>query len=101
MNCVFPDGENNCTRCGQYSPWPGVPRNCRPGLGDRVHAALAAVGITPERVAAALGVQDCGCEQRRQLLNQAGYAIGIGTPLDGSATTEPQGDAHAETQGPQ
>jgi hypothetical protein len=83
------------------SPWPHLARNCRPGLGDRVHSALAAVGITPERVSAALGVDDCGCEQRRQLLNQAGYAIGIGTPLDGSATTEPQGDAHAETQGPQ
>ena len=51
-----------------------------PGLGDRVHDALGAVGITPERVAAALGVEDCGCEERRELLNEWGYAIGIGTP---------------------
>jgi len=51
-----------------------------PGLGDYVHAGLSAVGITPGRVAAALGVEDCGCEERRELLNQAGYALGIGSP---------------------
>lgn len=80
MNCVFADGSTTCTRCGQYSPWPDVPRNCRPGLGDLVHAGLGAVGITPERVAAALGVDDCGCEQRRQWLNEVGHAVGIGEP---------------------
>jgi hypothetical protein len=83
MNCVFSDGTDTCCRCGVQSPWPSVPRNCRPGLGDRVHAGLAAVGITPERVAATLGVDDCGCEGRRQLLNEAGYAIGIGSPPTG------------------
>jgi hypothetical protein len=51
-----------------------------PGLGDYVHDALAAVGITPDRVAAALGVEDCGCEGRREWANQAGYALGIGSP---------------------
>jgi len=80
MNCIFPDGADTCCRCGVLSPWPSVPRNCRPGLGDRVHAALGSVGITPERVAAALGVDDCGCDERRELLNQAGYVIGIGSP---------------------
>ena len=80
MNCIFPDGADTCCRCGVPSPWPSVPRNCRPGLGDYVHDALGAVGITPERVAAALGVDDCGCEERREWLNQAGYAVGIGTP---------------------
>lgn len=60
---------------------PAYPR--RPGLGDRVHAGLAAVGITPERVAAALNVEDCGCEERRRWLNEAGYAIGIGSPPTG------------------
>jgi hypothetical protein len=63
---------------------PAVLRVVRPprspGLGDYVHAGLAAVGITPDRVAAALGVEDCGCEERRQALNQAGYVIGIGSP---------------------
>ena len=69
------------------SAWATVCQQCiecnaaaRPGLGDYVHAGLAAVGITPERVAAALGVDDCGCEERRQTLNEWGYAIGIGTP---------------------
>ena len=99
MDCTFVG--NTCTRCGRLSLRPDLPRNCRPGLGDMLHAGLSAVGITPERVSAALGVEDCGCEQRQQLVNKLGYALGIGTPLDGSATTEPQGDAHAETQGRQ
>jgi hypothetical protein len=78
MDCTF-DG-NTCTRCGCQTLRPDLPRNCRPGLGDRVHAGLAAVGITPDRVAAALGVENCGCEERRATLNEWGYAIGIGTP---------------------
>ena len=58
----------------------GVVRPPRPpGLGDYVHAGLSAVGITPERVAAALGVDDCGCHERRVWMNEIGYAIGIGT----------------------
>jgi hypothetical protein len=52
----------------------------RPGLGDYVHNALGAIGITPDRVAAALGVDDCGCEGRREWLNEAGRAFGIGSP---------------------
>jgi hypothetical protein len=83
MNCVFRNNSDTCDRCGVPSPWPGVPRNCRPGLGDYVHAGLSAVGITPERVAAALGVDDCGCDERRAWLNQAGYAVGIGAPPTG------------------
>jgi hypothetical protein len=43
-------------------------------------ASLAAVGVTKKRVAAALGVDDCGCDRRRDLLNRAGYWLGIGTP---------------------
>jgi len=81
MDCCFIDGV--CKVCGRPSVRPDLPRNCRPGLGDRVHAGLAAVGITPERVAAALGVDDCGCEERRAWLNEAGYAVGIGTPPTG------------------
>lgn len=80
-DCTF--AGNTCTRCGRQTARPDLPRNCCPGLGDGVHAALGAVGITPERVAAALGVEDCGCEQRRQWLNEAGYAIGIGSPPTG------------------
>lgn len=89
MNCTYHG--DTCTRCGRQTAWPDVPRNCRPGLGDLVHAGLATVGITPERVAAALGVDDCGCEERRQLANKLGHWIGIGTPpVDSSATMDAQ-----------
>jgi hypothetical protein len=71
-----------CQRCGRLASSQTARRNCRwaPGLGDRVAAGLSAVGITPERVAAALGVEDCACERRKQLLNRIGYGVGIGTP---------------------
>jgi hypothetical protein len=96
MDCTFVG--NTCTRCGRPSLRPDLPRNCRPGLGDMLHAGLSAVGITPDRVAAALGVEDCGCEERRQLLNRAGYAIGIGTPLDTPATMAPAGEPHGQAE---
>lgn len=50
----------------------------RLGLGDMVAAGLSAVGITPERVSAALGVKDCGCKKRQQQLNAIGRRLGIG-----------------------
>jgi len=49
-----------------------------PGLGDMVAAGLSAVGITPERVSKALGVEDCGCKKRQETLNQFGRKFGIG-----------------------
>lgn len=49
----------------------------RRGLGDMVAAGLAAVGITPERVSAALG-RPCGCKERKQKLNELGRRLGIG-----------------------
>jgi hypothetical protein len=48
------------------------------GLGDYVAAGLSAVGITPERVSAALGVKDCGCKKRQARLNELGRRLGIG-----------------------
>lgn len=80
MLCTFKPGCDRCTICGVPSPWPGVARNCRPRLGDMIHAGLGAIGITPERVAAALGLEDCGCEERRQLANELGHIIGFGSP---------------------
>ena len=77
--CTFT--ADRCTVCG--APRINARQVCgswTPGLGDYVHDALAAVGITPARVAAALGVDDCGCEERREWANQAGYALGIGSP---------------------
>ena len=49
----------------------------RPGLGDRVAAGLAAVGITEDRVSHALGVKDCGCKRRRKALNRLGQSMGL------------------------
>lgn len=49
-----------------------------PGLGDMAAAALAAIGITKERVSAAVG-GPCGCEKRAAWLNAAG-AKWLGLP---------------------
>jgi hypothetical protein len=43
----------------------------RGGLGDNVAKALAAVGITPERVEAWTG-KPCGCRERARKLNALG-----------------------------
>jgi len=85
MPCVVSQDGDEWTIDVEHPAYPRVsrllpPPPARPGLGDYVHSALSAVGITPDRVAAALGVDDCGCEGRRQTLNEWGYAIGIGTP---------------------
>jgi len=80
------DGVWCCFICGAAAPDQSVPHRgkcvceqpAKPGLGDRVAAGLSAVGITPERVSAALGVKDCGCKKRQQQLNDLGRRIGIG-----------------------
>ena len=51
--------------------------HAKPGLGDRVASALAAVGITKERVSKAIG-KPCGCAKRQQRLNELGRRLGIG-----------------------
>ena len=55
---------------------PAYPR-ARPGLGDMVRAGLSAIGITEERVSAAIG-RPCGCSERAEALNALGRKIGIG-----------------------
>lgn len=50
-----------------------------PGLGDIVAAGLARVGITEQRVSQLIG-RPCGCGKRREALNRAGLALGIGAP---------------------
>jgi hypothetical protein len=49
-------------------PWIPVPN---PMVGDRVAKALAFLGITKERVSAAVG-GDCGCDKRQTGLNKIG-----------------------------
>jgi len=101
MNCDFVDGR--CIHCGhiarhanhhrhcrpagirtaEIEPQPPAPPTHGPGLGDMVAAGLSAVGITKDRaqaVAQAVGLQDCGCEERQRRLNALGQKLGIGGP---------------------
>jgi len=55
---------------------PAYPR-ATPGLGDMVAAGLTSIGITKERVSAAIG-KPCGCEKRQEALNDIGRKFGIG-----------------------
>jgi hypothetical protein len=55
---------------------PAYPR-AKPGLGDMVKSGLSAIGITEERVSAAIG-RPCGCSERAEKLNELGRKIGIG-----------------------
>lgn len=97
--CVFHQGA--CVECG--APQINVRQQCGvfcgddalpPGLGDMVAAGLDAVGITKARaqaVAQAVGLADCGCEQRQQLLNDLGRRVGIGmTPATSTAAEIPE-----------
>jgi len=80
------NGVWHCFICGAVAPNQERPHvgKCvcesapKSGLGDMVAAGLGAVGITPERVSAALGVKDCGCKKRQQQLNDLGRRLGIG-----------------------
>jgi len=55
---------------------PAYPR-AKPGLGDIVASGLSAIGITKERVSAAIG-KPCGCAKRQAALNELGRRMGIG-----------------------
>lgn len=61
-----------------------------PGLGDAVAGVLSAVGITPERVTKLIG-RPCGCEKRKEKLNQFGRKVGAGVrKLFGRGATRPE-----------
>lgn len=38
-------------------------------LGDSIAMALGIVGVTPERLQLLLGIDDCGCDRRKDQLN--------------------------------
>lgn len=70
------DGRATCGRCGWSVACarPVVYHVCRgprpsPGVGDMVAGALAAVGITEERVSRLLG-RPCRCQERKEALNR-------------------------------
>lgn len=95
MRCVFAimPGVARCTRCGIEVEITGktVPRlECRAGLGDMVKSALSSVGITEERVTAAVG-KPCGCSQRAAAMNAFGAKY-LGLP-PGSQTGEDEKSA--------
>jgi hypothetical protein len=48
-----------------------------PGLGDRVAAGLAKIGVTKARVSKLLG-RPCKCPKRQRRLNELGRVVGIG-----------------------
>jgi len=82
-----------CAACGRQCPDQTAPHRgscpCEvagPGLGDMVAAGLDRIGITKERVSAALG-KPCNCPQRQKALNEFGYRLGIGTPPPDSGPT--------------
>lgn len=50
---------------------PRAERAARMGLGDMVAAGLSAVGVTKERVSAAIG-RPCRCGDRQAVLNELG-----------------------------
>ena len=59
---------------------PAYPRPREMGLGDWVAKTLGDAGITKERVqrlANAIGIEDCGCEQRQEWLNKMGEKVGF------------------------
>jgi len=86
VNCQLNE-QSMCVRCGYQASSPKVKRMCpSAGLGDVVESVLKSVGVTKERVSKAasmVGVKDCGCEKRKQYLNEVGKLIGLGiTPTD-------------------
>ena len=90
-----PNGIYTCVACGravtnQFRPHLGEcgcresgaaivksPTD-RPGLGDMVAAGLERVGVTKERVSAAIG-KPCGCGKRAAKLNELGHRY-LGLP---------------------
>jgi hypothetical protein len=89
MLCEFVDGVCQACRTKRSPPYPR--RRCTAGLGDRIARRLSSFGITKERaqaVANAIGVEDCGCERRRQRLNELGRMVGIGGPPPAEAENQ-------------
>jgi hypothetical protein len=94
MNCDIDKDTLCCSRCGSRVSAANVKRNCgTAGLGDMVAAGLEAVGITKERVSAALGVEDCGCSERQSALNALGRKLGIGVTRSDESSAPPAGES--------
>ncbi len=64
------------------------------GLGDRVEEVFEKTGVKKvvETVAGALGIEDCGCAKRRELLNSLGGKQEVGDEVDVSMYGDPEHD---------
>lgn len=71
--CIVAEDGDTITVDETHQAYP----RAKPGLGDMVKAGLSAIGITEERVSAAIG-RPCGCSKRAEALNELGRRIGIG-----------------------
>jgi hypothetical protein len=72
--CIVQDNGSTLLVDETHAAYP----RARPGLGDMVAAGLSAIGITKERVSAAVG-GDCGCSKRQDAMNEWGKKnLGIG-----------------------
>jgi len=99
-----PDGEDGpCQRCGRRVTPKGSRQRCvteadraktihkmmhghrikvpSPRIGDKVGAALAAVGITEDRVKKLFRVKDCGCSDRKKSLNDVSEELAFRTEV--------------------
>jgi hypothetical protein len=71
--CIISEDGDTITVDETHAAYP----RAKPGLGDMVKAGLSAIGITEDRVSAAIG-RPCGCSERAEKLNEVGRKIGIG-----------------------
>jgi hypothetical protein len=104
--CAFDADSRRCLRCGYIAQeWPYY-RVCRTleeearamvehhathrisvppvPLGDAAAAVLRSIGITKERMRAAMG-KECGCQKRQNRLNEIGRSISSGVELAANA----------------
>jgi len=91
VKCVGDQFLARCSRCGAVVRVPSMGKpvaicSTPPGLGDRVAAGLASIGITKERVEAVVG-GPCGCGERAAWMNAAG-AKWLGLPPGSTALPE-------------
>lgn len=83
MDCDY-DKEAFCKMCGKPTNDTKSKRRCEAGdgavislpkvaVGSAIESMLIKIGITKERVAAWLRVKDCGCEHRKNWLDNWGH----------------------------
>jgi hypothetical protein len=94
LTCDIDTDTLRCRVCGAHVTRLGIVRHCgpcRPGLGDLAAGALAAVGITKDRVEAIVG-GPCGCDERQAWMNAAGEKwLGLPPGTTAPPPVDPQG----------